>query len=251
MKKGLFLLLFFVIVLQHVYAQKSIRDSVLNFAAIGAEWGLQVPFGDMADRFGFGGITGGGVMYKTKKNIVYEGNFGFIYGNRVKEDSILKPIMTSQDFIIDRTGNPAEVFLFERGFTVTGRVGKIFTFIGPNPNSGLHVALGMGFMQHKIRIQDNLESVPQLQGDYRKGYDRLTNGWLISQSVGYQHFSNYRLVNYYIGFEFYEAITENRRSFNYDTGEHDGRTRLDILGTMVVRWYFPTYKRQPKEFYFY
>lgn len=240
-----------VLVAGELQAQKSIRDSVMSFAAIGAEWGIQYPFADLGERFGMGGIAGGGVLYKTRKNIVFEGNFGFLYGNNVREDSVLNSISTSQGFVIDRTGNPADIRLYERGFVITGRVGKIFPVIGPNPNSGLHLAVGTGFLQHKIRIQDNLQSVPQLEGDYRKGYDRLTNGWLLSQSIGYQHFSNYRLVNYYIGFEFYEAITENRRSINFDTGVHDGRARLDIIGSLVVRWYFPTYKRQPKEFYFY
>lgn len=233
------------------FGQRNVRDSTLSFFAIGAEMGIQMPLADLSDRFGYGGITGGGLMYKFKSNLTLEGNVGFFYGNQVKEDSVLAPLKTEQDFIIDRTGNPAEVFLQERGFVISGRVGKIFPIIGPNPNSGLHVALGTGFMQHKIRIEDDLGSVPQLQGDYIKGYDRLSNGWLVSQSIGYQHFSNYRLVNYYIGVEFYEAWTQNRRTVNFDTGMHDNRTRFDVLGTLVFRWYFPTYKRQPKEFYFY
>jgi len=251
MKKRFCLLFVLVLGSTALHAQKSIRDSVISFVAIGAEWGMQYPFADLGKRFGMGGIAGGGLLYKSRKNIVYEGNFGFFYSGRVREDSILNPLITKGDFIIDRTGNPADVRLYERGFLITGRVGKIFPIIGPNPNCGLHLALGTGFIQHKIRIQDNLQSVPQLDGDYKKGYDRLTNGWLVSQSIGYQHFSNYRLINYYIGFEFYEAITENRRSYNFDTMKHDGRTRLDILGSLVVRWYFPTYKRQAKEFYFY
>lgn len=252
MRIGKILTLFIlVLVVSKVNAQRNVKDSTLSFFAIGAELGMQVPMADLAERFGYGGIAGGGLMYKFKSNWTIEGNFGYIYGNRIKEDSVLAPIMTSQNIIIDRTGNPAEVMMQQRGFVITGRVGKVLPIIGPNPNSGLHLALGTGFIQHKIRIQDDLGSVPQLQGDYIKGYDRLTNGWVMSQSIGYQHFSNYRLINYYIGVEFYEGWTQNRRSVNYDTGLPDNRNRLDIMGTLVFRWYFPTYKRQPQEFYFY
>src|SRR5690606_32718291 len=107
--------------------------------------------------------------------------------------------------------------------------------------SGLHITVGTGFMQHKIRIQEVSQSAPQVIGDYAKGYDRMSNGIMFSQSIGYSHFSNYKLINYYVGIELYEGITENRRTVNYDTGLHDGKRRTDILASVVLRWYFPVY----------
>ncbi|MEX2596987.1 MAG: hypothetical protein WEC59_08655 [Salibacteraceae bacterium] len=246
-----FLALFLLASTHLSWGQKTIADSAINFFAISAELGLQVPFGDMADRFGAGGIAGGSIMYKSKENWTFEGNFGFLFGQNINEDTILKPLITEQNFIIGRDGNPADVLLYQRGFVATVRVGKIFPVIGPNPNSGIHLALGAGVMQHKIQIQDAFENIPQIAGEYKKGYDRLTNGFTLSQSIGYQHFSDYRFFNFYIGAEFYEGFTQNRRSLNFDTGLRDDRQRLDVVGSLVIRWYFPIYKRKPKEFYFY
>lgn len=232
-------------------AQKNIQDTTIRFFAIGAELGFQQPFGDLQERFGYGGLTGGSFIFKSSKNWTLEGNVGFFFGNRVKEDTILKNLQTNTQIFIGRDGNPVDVFLNERGFVATVRVGKIVPVIGPNPNCGVHLALGGGVMQHRIRIQPEFATLPQLEGDYKKGYDRLTNGLCLSQSIGYQHFGNYRFVNFYIGAEIFEGFTQNRRSLNFDTQKRDARERLDILGTLVVRWYFPIYKRHASDYYFY
>jgi len=234
-----------------VRAQQSIADTNIRFISFSAQLGVHQAFADLNERFGYGGITGGGVMYKTRNNWTLAGNVGFIFGNQVKEDTILKPLLTDQNIIIGRDGNPADVFLFERGFLISGEVGKIFPVIGPNPNSGLKAALGLGFMQHKIRIQDDMETVPQLAGDYKKGYDRLTFGLMAKQSFGYLNFSNYKFFNYYVGVAFYEGFTQHRRTLNFDTGMPDPRQRFDVIGSIEIRWFFPVYKRQPKDFYFY
>ncbi|NCG29734.1 MAG: hypothetical protein GWP27_04600 [Bacteroidetes bacterium] len=231
--------------------QKSIEDSTISVVALGAQIGLSYPLGELGLRFGYSGMTGGSLMFKTKSKWIIEPNMAILFGNQVKEDSILDPITTNTNIIIDRTGNPANVVFFERGFITSVRVGKIWSMIGPNPNCGIQTTLGVGYMQHRIRIQDESESIPQLQGNYRKGYDRFTSGLSLMQGVGYQHFSNYRFINYYIGLEIHEGFTKNRRAINFDTMESDNKLRLDVLVNLTLRWYFPMYKRQPKDFYFY
>ena len=236
---------------QTVRAQKSIADSTIQLFAISAQLGVQQSFADLGLRFGMGGVAGGGAMFKSKQNFTLELGYGFIFGQQVKEDTVLAPLFTEQGVLIGRDGNPADVFIGQRGFLLNLKAGKIFPVIGPNDNSGIHIALGAGILQHRIRLEDQFNSVPQIAGDYKKGYDRLTNGFMTSQSLGYQHFSNYRFFNFYIGTEWYQGFTQSRRTLNFDTGVSDTSKRLDIMGTIVMKWYFPVYKRQPKEFYFY
>jgi hypothetical protein len=233
--------------------KKSLADTTIRMFALSGQLGIQQAFGDMGNRFGYGGLTGGSLILKTSKNWTIEGTFGFLFGgqNQVKEDTILKPLMTETGIFIGRDGNPVDVYLFERGFVSTLRIGKVIPVIGPNMNSGIHLAIGLGAMQHKIRIQEELETLPQLSKAYKRGYDRLTNGWCLSQSLGYQHFSTRRFINYYCGIELYEGFTMNRRSLNFDTQLRDDRQRLDIMGSIVLRWYFPMYKREAREYYFY
>jgi len=236
---------------QFVQAQRNIRDSNIVITAIGAQAGLNVPAGDLADRFGNAAQVGGQFMLKLKNNWMFQVDGTYFFGRTVKEDSVFKNFTTSTGLIIGRGGNPAELIVMQRGYTFMLSAGKIFPWIGPNPNSGIHLSLGAGFMEHKLFIRDEFGEVPQLEGEYIKGYDRLTNGFALRQTIGYQHFSNYRYFNYFIGLEFTEGFTRNRRDLNFDTMQRDNSQRIDIFCSLVARWYFPFYKRQPKEFYFY
>ena len=110
---------------------------------------------------------------------------------------------------------------------------------------------GIGFLQHKKRIEVTGNVVPELTRDYRKGYDRLSNGPAITQFIGYHYLSNRRLINFFGGFEAIAALTKNRRGYNYDTMEYDNKQRFDLLYGIRFGWIIPLYKKKPKEFYFY
>ena len=110
---------------------------------------------------------------------------------------------------------------------------------------------GIGFMQHKIRIENKDNDTPQLAGDLVKGYDRLSNGRMFNQFIGYMNLSNNHLVNFFAGLEVTEGFTRNRRSVNYDTGKHDGTKRLDMLYGLRFGWVLPLYSRAPEKVYYY
>jgi len=231
-------------------AQFNVKDSAVSFTMIGGSFAYQVPGGDLALRFGNNYSVGGTFQWKTRKNWIFgvEGNFNF--GDDVKETSVLDSMRTSQGYIIGEDGFYADIIMYERGFMFSAKAGKIFPLIGPNPNSGIIITLGVGLLEHKIRIEDQASSAPQLGEEYRKGYDRLTNGLSLTEFIGYINFGNKRLVNFMAGFEFTQAFTKNRRSYNFDTMMHDDQTRLDLLFGIRITWIIPFYKRTVKEFYY-
>ncbi len=228
----------------------NIRDSSVSFLMIGGTFAYQMPGGDMADRFGNDFNVGGTFQWKTKKNWIFGIDGNFFFSDAVRESNILDKISTSQGYVIGEDGYYADVFLYERGFIFSGKAGKIFPVIGPNRNSGLMTTLGVGLLQHKIRIQDSGNTAPQLSDDYKKGYDRLTNGLSLTEFLGYVNFGSHRLVNFMAGFEFTQAFTKNRRSYNFDTMMRDDKSRLDLLFGFRVAWIIPLYKRMPKEYYY-
>lgn len=245
----------FVLVLlstQDVAAQRrNMRDSCVSTAFMAASYGYFMPGGDMYERFGNNSTIGAFAGYKTRKNNFYAVQWNYIFGNHVKEYGVLDSIATADGYVIDHEGKFADIRIFERGFTLHAQYGHVFNIreISPNPNSGLFVTAGIGLLQHKLRIYDNGGRSPQLQGDYLKGYDRMTNGLSFSQFVGYWYMSNNRLVNFYFGFEIYEAFTKSRRSWDYDLMRADTRQRFDAMYGARVGWVIPIYSRRNKGAY--
>jgi len=128
--------------------------------------------------------------------------------------------------------------------------GYVFPIIGPNPNSGLMIAAGPVFFQHRILIDYRDASLPQLEGDYLKGYDRLTNGYGLNEFIGYIHYGRRKLINFYVGFDFMQTWTTNKRGFNYDKGVADNKIRNDNLIGFRFGWVLTLYKRAPQNFYY-
>lgn len=212
-------------------------------------YAIQLPGGDLADRFGLNSAIGLSGDFKTKKNISFGLNGSFIFGNKLNED-VLASVRNSFGDIIDNDGAVAKVLMLERGFTINASAGWLWPVVGPNPNSGILFKAGTGFLQHKVRIEANRSFVPQIQGEYVKGYDRLTNGFLLTEFIGYQYLSNKRLINFFAGIELMQGFTKNRRDYNYDMMGPDNSSRIDLLYGIRAGWILPIYQRPPREVYY-
>ena len=233
-----------------IRGQVSVRDSVFGFSSAAISGGYFSPGGDLADRFGNNFSIGGKYIRKTKGNWIWGFQGDFLFGDNVKETSMLNGLVTSQGQFITQDGTYGTLLLYERGWKVESQLGKLFPLIGPNKNSGIVFIAGAGFIQHKIRIESQGYRIPYLEGDYTKGYDRLTNGWYVSQFLGYMNFGNRRRVNFFIGIEAVQAFTKNRRSFNFDTRSSDDSERSDRLLGLKAGWIIPLYKKVPNAYYF-
>lgn len=247
-KTILFFLILFVFA-QKSYSQYSIRDSSISFPMIGATFAYQLPGGDLSDRFG-GNFNFGGVFHwKFKSNWIVGIEADFLFNDEVKENDILDKYLTPDGNIIDGNGQFATVAFSERGLKFDFKVGKIFPVLGPNKNSGLMTTLGIGYLEHKILIETPGSPIPYLEEEYLKGYDRLSSGLSLTEFVGYMNFGNKRLANFYLGLEFTQAFTQNRRTLNFDTGIKDDKSRLDLLFGIRLGWVFPIYKRASDKSY--
>ncbi len=234
-----------------IYGQSSIKDSAIHLGIISFRLSYQIPFFDLKQRFGPDIAPGINAGYKLKSGWNFQYSYGFIFGQKVKETSMLNYISSSKGYLINGQGTMEPIDFEERGFWTYVSLGKIWNVIGPNPNSGIILQVGAGLLQHKIffNYQRSLVSLPQLEGEYSKGYDRLSNGIMWVQSIGYQHFSNYNLGNFRFSLDFMEAFTKNRRSWNFDEFGPDNQKRLDILAGFSITLDIPVYKRAPDEFY--
>jgi hypothetical protein len=231
-------------------AQTNIRDTTIALYAVQASYAQQLPGGDLADRFGTNSNIGIGTFRKYRSNFLFGLEGSFIFGNNVVEPGVLSNLINSAGQIVDEDGVQADVFLYERGWTAFAFAGKLFPVLGPNPNSGLMLKLGFGYMRHKVRVQTQQNIVPQLEGDYLEGYDRLTGGPAVLAYIGYQHFGNHRLINFHIGVELMAGFTESLRAFNFDTEQYNLTHRTDLLTGLRVGWSLPIYRRMDDRFHY-
>jgi hypothetical protein len=232
-------------------SQVNLKDSSIAMPLLGFNYSFFIPGGDLSNRFGNSSAIGGTFLYKTRSNFVFGADWNYIFGTKVKESGLFVNITSNTGSIIDKSGLPAEIRLYQRGYLSSLKFGKILNFLSPNPNSGIIVMVSAGYLQHKIRIEDVNNTVPQVDGDYAKGYDRLTSGFCISQFAGFVYLSNNRLINFFAGFEAVEGYTMSRRSYDFDKMKRDTQKRKDILYGIKAGWILPLYKKAPKQFYYY
>lgn len=235
-----------------IHAQESDKEKPSSIPMFYGFYGYQWPGADMAEKFGSNSAIGPGFMWKASSNWLFGVEYNYLFGNNVKDSlNILKGIMTSEGNVISGDGTPSLVALFERGHIVEAKFGKLIPVINADKNSGIFFTVGLGYITHKIRIEVQNESAPQLKGDYKRGYDRLSGGFMLSQSVGFMYFGKSRLLNFTLSVEAFEGWTKPYRDYYFDTMTAPEGKKFDFLIGPKIAWMIPLRQRSLKEFYYY
>jgi hypothetical protein len=254
MKTLIYTLLFscFTLVSSATHAQRNVTDSMIPSTWLVITYGGGFTEGDLAERYGYMNHIGFFAGYKTGRNWVFGLDASYLFGGKVNLTGLFDHLVDSNGNITDQNGDVATVRVMPRGFYANGVVGKVLPVFNPNPNSGLYVNFGVGYLLHKLRVETQDHVVPQIELDYRKGYDRMTTGINTSQFIGYALMANESPINFFAGFYAQQGFTYNRRTINFDTPNVPVSTelRLDLQFGFKVGWMIPVYQRQPKEYYF-
>lgn len=252
MKKTYYLFILLLWLSVPAISQVNVKDSIVRAPLISFNYAFQIPEGDMSNRFGYNHAVGATFLLKPQKHKwMFGADWNYIFGDQIKEKNILDNLRTSEGMLISADGTLTMPRVWERGWYSHLKFGRLLGGPAPNKNCGFFVMAGAGMLYHKLRIEDISTKVPQLNKEYRKGYDRLTYGFSTSQFLGYLFLDNRRLVNFYAGIEFIQGFTQNRRGFNFDTGMYDTAKRLDLLYGFKVGFCIPLYERVAKEYYTY
>jgi len=258
MRNTLLHFLCFVLILSAVSGSTVVRgqtrvgvaDSILLAGLVQLEYGAVVPLADLSDRFGFHNDIGLQISIKNRKNAIMGAGMQFYFGTSVREDSILKPLQNDAGFIIGTDGFQYTPNLNMRGWSISAHAGKVTGWGAVNPNSGVVLLGAVGFIQHRIDLSFEKEFLPQLGGEYEKGYDRLANGMFVRQYIGYLYSGSERFLNIRAGLEFTESFTASRRDVNLDTGQVPAGNRLDIQAAFKVAWVLPIYENPKLQYYY-
>lgn len=249
--KAIFLSLFLLISVFSI-SQRNVTDTIIGTPYCGIQYTAAFPEAELGERYGYYNMLGGFAGYKTKRNWIFGLDGNFMFGDRIREEGLFDHLLDSEGNFTTTIGTPGRIFVYKRGFNANLTVGKVIPIFNSNPNSGLLIKLGGGYVYHKIRIESQEDVVPPVEEDYRKGYDRLTIGFNSQQLIGYSFMANKGIYNFYAGFYFNEGFTKNQRDLNWDQPDIpvDKSIRFEFTYGLRAGWLIPIYKREPKDFYF-
>lgn len=252
--KNYFFSFMFTIIFLSVFSQKNDDPVVFDNAfLISPSYTFQLPLNDMFHSYGFNQNLGLEVGYKFGANWFVGAEGNFLFGGRVKDTSLLDNLLVSKGAIIGKDGIFEEVNTTGRGMNLMFKFGKTIYFSPKKPNSGLLLKFGLGYLDHKIFIDVNNKNVPQLTKEIRTGYDRFTSGIAFSQYVGLIKLEKKKYLNLAFGIEATEAITKNRRPFDFAKGKTIDKARFDFLIGFKLNWYIPVFvgESSKQEYYYY
>ena len=223
-----------------------------NTVIIAPIYTAQFPFGNMGGRFGFNSLFGMHIAYKTKKNWIVGGEGSFLFGTTVRENYVLDNISLPSGQLIGQTNALIRPKLQEMGASLKFTFGKVVPLSEKYPDAGLLFLTGFGFLSHKIAINVKSSTLPQLDKTYRKGYDRMANGPVISQFIGGIFMARRKYVSAYAGLQFDVAFTQGRRPYDFYAMKPMNDKRIDMFLGIRVGWVIPVFTQtSEKEYYYY
>lgn len=252
----LFFFLSSLLIFSHAQApdkqnKKERRFDPSSAVLIAPAYNAQFPLGDMKTRFGFNSLIGIHVSYKTSSNWLIGGEVGVLFGSRIKETFIINGLSTSTGQHITQFNDLSNINPNEIGYSVKFVAGKIFPFSKKFPDAGLMVLTGLGFLEHKIAVNVKSTELPQFDKIYRTGYDRLSNGPVLSQFIGGIYMERKKFVSFYGGLQFDIGFTKGRRPYDFYLKQPLNDKRLDMFIGIKIGWIIPIFlQASDKEFYY-
>ncbi len=235
-----------------IKAQETTADSAVAISIFEASLSIHEPGGDLKENFGQSTNINVAFNRKLKTNWTFGGQVSFITGGNVKNETELVSNIISSSGALASDGRTTQISMDERGMNFSLNIGKVYPIFGSNKNSGLWLQFGAGYLYHKIKIEDiDAKSPIFLDEEILKGYDNLSAGPSTSQSIGYIHLSDKKVVNFYVGLEFIQAYTKNLRKYSYQEMKPVSGSKFDSLIGIKIGWVIPTYKRVTDKYHFY
>ena len=270
MRKLILLLILCISLAFNALAQqpKDIMKDPIPIAMFQATYAFHIPAFDLKKDYGVSNTIGGSFIYKTETNWLFTLNGNFIFGNQLKGsriDIFGEGITTTTGEIIGGGGLYSSLALFQRGMHLQAEIGKLFA-VYPNPNSGIFVQGGIGYLRNRIRVDYQIEALNtpyQLINDYQYGYDQMRGGPAFHLETGYLVMSDSKVLNFSISLEATYARTRHLRDYDFrvfydENGEPqimgytDRNKRFnDFYYGIRLSWMIPTYQRQPDAYYYY
>lgn len=248
-RRHLFSILLFALSTVWVHAQveieKPVDGSIIDF---GIGLGGNVPIGILSERYGNNLNFSLGGDYITNNNWVLNAEFLYLFSDAVKED-VLAPFRSADGNLLGDDNQIVDIVLKQRGLFLGAGIGRLIP-LSTKTRSGLKIVINGGVLQHNIKFADDRNSLAQVRAGRQTGYDRMTRGFALKETISYKHLSLDRRLNFEIGLDLMQGFTKEVRAINFDTGLPTNKSRLDVLIGVRLVWNIPYYSGGQETIYY-
>jgi hypothetical protein len=223
-------------------AQDSIQPKLYIRFGYGSQWTLP---SDISKRYGQHGTLSLGInvikhQWETGPSI------SVLFGTHVRED-VLAPLRSADGELIGSDHQLAEVDLSMRGMMIGW---SILRKMKISDQSYFIIGLQPVWLSHWIRFQNPGDSFEPIQGDYRYGYDRLSSGLALEESLSYRFQSNNRLLHFEVVLTAMQGKSHLRRNLQLDNPLVEKTSASSFIG-LQARWLIPIFPAKQAEHIYY
>ncbi len=219
---------------------------------IGASLSANDVSGEWVDRYRENYSVSAFVGRKFSSNWTLTAEWSYLFGGEVNNRAdALKNVFTPDEQLINISGGIGQVNINQRATFFNLGIEKTIPIFGLNKNSGLNIGLTGGYIWHWLNVDNVGNDSPQIIDEYEKGYDRLGQGFLLRESLGFIYLSPNRLLNFKVSFEVSQIWSQDMRKYYYPIGELNSQSQLNLLYGLRLNWYIPIYLGGKTEQYYY
>ncbi len=245
MKKIILVIIVQYLIWLPLFGQDSERKPIFPMIGFDLNYSYGVPSGDLSTLYGNSLSVGTAIVYSTSNNKWSFGISGnYLFGNKVKSDVITAFRTTHEGLIIGSDNLLAEAKLKERGYFTSVWLGRLIPIARTTTAiHGIKIKLGIGHLDHKIKIVDETRSINQWYTEYLKGFDHRAAGPAITTFIGYEFLEYRGRIWCYAGVEPIFGLTKSLRSYYYDLNQASSSAqRQDFLLNFKIAWILPMYR---------
>lgn len=191
--------------------------------------GFFLNFSDMGTRYPSYTSFPLGVEYQHKNKWIATFDYNLIFGTGVDIAGYFDHISNENGYMIDAKGQQAIINTYMRGFSARGHFGKIIPISKNNKwkDWSILASGGLGYTQTYIQFQIDEGELPQLEGTYTGGYDRLAGGFQIAERIKLQYL-NSNALSFVVGIDLIQGVSKSLRPWNFSTNSADDKPMTEL-----------------------
>lgn len=229
-----------------VNSQIDESDSIKTRFEIQVPFSFNIPSGELSERFGVHSELGANFNIDLGKLHIVN-SFSYIFGRSVKDSLLFSAIADDDNLLISSDNVYGDIRTYQRGFNFFS--GLSYS-IWKNDYLDLRIQVQAGYLNYKTRIEVIDNNIPQLDSDYKRGYDDMMHGLAFREFIGIYYTGDRSLANFYIGFHYTHSNTESVRNYSYRYFSEYNLSSKDRYAGIQAGWIIKIGDRTTNRYYY-